>query len=115
MKAEEKDWRLPFDVEQQVPSRIIGDSAPPRQVLINLVNNAVNLTEMGEVVVAVGWEAERKHRHSLSFSVRDTGIGLDDVQMAGYSSHFRRRTRRLPANTEAQVSASPSAKALRSR
>ncbi|HEX8855045.1 MAG TPA: response regulator, partial [Thermoleophilaceae bacterium] len=66
-------------VDPGAPAAIIGDSARLRQILVNLLTNAVKFTEQGEVVLAVESEPEADKAgdvHTLHFSVRDTGIGI---------------------------------------
>jgi signal transduction histidine kinase len=70
-QLEEKDVRLHWEVNPQVPSHIHGDPDRLGQVLINLVGNAVKFTEHGEVMVAVARSGDQ-----LLFSIRDTGIGI---------------------------------------
>ena len=55
---------------------MIGDLTRLRQVLVNLLNNAIKFTERGEVVVAVASRALGDTRHEVQFEVRDTGIGI---------------------------------------
>jgi len=65
-------------VQTSVPNVVRGDPARVRQVLLNLVNNAIKFTEEGSVTVEVGlWS-----RDSVLFAVRDTGVGLSDEQRA---------------------------------
>jgi polar amino acid transport system substrate-binding protein len=81
MKAEEKGLRLRFDRNPGVPDNLIGDPLRLGQVLVNLVGNAIKFTEQGEVRVNIE-EAQRKEgRVWLSFSVSDTGIGIEAAQI----------------------------------
>jgi PAS domain S-box-containing protein len=80
-QADEKGLKLTFEIDAAVPSQLTGDPVRIRQVLINLVGNAVKFTERGEVVIAVKRtdapaDAAYEHTCALHFSVRDTGIGL---------------------------------------
>jgi CheY-like chemotaxis protein/anti-sigma regulatory factor (Ser/Thr protein kinase) len=59
-----------------VPASLIGDATRLRQVVVNLLNNAVKFTERGEVVVSVASRSLSDGRHELRFAVRDTGIGI---------------------------------------
>jgi signal transduction histidine kinase/CheY-like chemotaxis protein len=74
--AHKKGLELAFDVESGVPLEIVGDSLRLRQVLLNLVGNAIKFTMQGEVVVTVSNEPAADKEPMLRFSVRDTGIGI---------------------------------------
>ena len=75
-KASEKGLELAYIMQDQVPNRIIGDITRLRQVLVNLLGNAVKFTETGEVVVTVWGENIGNDDYDLQFSIRDTGIGI---------------------------------------
>ncbi len=79
-KATEKKLELAYVMEPNVPHSIVGDVTRLRQVLVNLVGNAIKFTEKGEVVVHV-----LAHLHdgqyTLQFDVRDTGIGIPEDRM----------------------------------
>lgn len=77
-KANQKGLDLAYAIAPEVPPTVSGDSTRLRQVLINLVGNAVKFTDRGEVVVRVSIEgpAGSGTPLSLRFSVRDTGIGI---------------------------------------
>jgi CheY-like chemotaxis protein len=62
--------------EDAVPSRVVGDPQKLRQVLVNLLANAVKFTEKGEIVLSVCLEKEEENTLRLAISVRDTGIGI---------------------------------------
>jgi PAS domain S-box-containing protein len=76
IRAAEKNLDLAYTVEDGVPGAVIGDLTRLRQVLVNLLNNAIKFTEHGEVVVAVASRTLGDTRHELQFAVRDTGIGI---------------------------------------
>jgi two-component system sensor histidine kinase/response regulator len=59
-----------------VPTKLCGDPTRLRQVLTNLVGNAVKFTEDGKVVIAVSKQSEREERATIRFDVKDTGIGI---------------------------------------
>jgi len=81
LPAEEKGIELLLAVDSDVPAGLYGDSLRLGQVLINLANNAIKFTEEGEVVVSVSVESRTPEAVNLSFSVRDTGIGLSPEHM----------------------------------
>jgi PAS domain S-box-containing protein len=75
-KAAEKGLDLAYIVEEQTPHKLVGDITRLRQVLVNLVNNAVKFTEEGEVVVQVQSRDLGEDRYEFQFAVRDTGMGI---------------------------------------
>jgi len=80
-RAEEKHIEFLIDTALDVPSHLIGDSLRLGQVLINLVGNAIKFTEKGEVQVQVEVLEDRSDEAELRFSVRDTGIGMNQDQL----------------------------------
>ena len=74
--AKNKNLDLEFHVADDVPTRLIGDHGRIRQIIVNLVGNALKFTSEGRVDVTV--QAPSRHQSSivLQFSVRDTGIGI---------------------------------------
>ncbi|HKS38025.1 MAG TPA: response regulator [Verrucomicrobiae bacterium] len=75
-QARVKGIELVSLVPEDVPRRLRGDPGRLRQVLLNLVGNAVKFTDGGEVFVSVGKERETSGEVTLQFSVKDTGIGI---------------------------------------
>ncbi len=71
-KGLELTYRIPVDV----PDTVMGDPGRLRQILVNLVGNAVKFTSKGEVVVHVELEREADREVTLHFSITDTGIGI---------------------------------------
>ncbi|MGA2983356.1 MAG: PAS domain S-box protein [Terriglobia bacterium] len=76
IKASEKGLELTCDLESGTPWLLRGDPGRVRQVLVNLLGNAVKFTHQGEVAIRVRLEAEDECRATLRFSVSDTGIGF---------------------------------------
>jgi signal transduction histidine kinase/CheY-like chemotaxis protein len=76
IRAVEKGLELVFHVHPDVPERVIGDPGRVRQVLVNLVGNAIKFTSSGEVLVEVALEQEAGEGLVLRFDVKDTGIGI---------------------------------------
>ena len=74
--AEEKGLELLYDIDARVPRDLIGDPMRLRQVLSNLVGNAIKFTSAGHVLVEVREEARDEGRTSLRFQIADTGIGI---------------------------------------
>ncbi|MEM7309301.1 MAG: response regulator [Planctomycetota bacterium] len=77
-QADEKGLAIGFEFVDPVPREIRSDSQRVRQVLLNLVGNAIKFTDVGSVRILVGTEEqERSDRSYLRFDVVDTGIGID--------------------------------------
>jgi len=76
MRAHEKNLELLWHAPPDVPDGLIGDVGRLRQVLVNLVGNAIKFTEQGEVGVTVELESQTESSARLRFSVNDTGIGI---------------------------------------
>ncbi|MGA7161258.1 MAG: PAS domain S-box protein [Bacteroidota bacterium] len=77
-KAVEKNLDLLYLIEPKIPPFLIGDVLRVRQILFNLVGNAVKFTQSGEVYIAVKALDQKDETLELEFSVRDTGIGIPD-------------------------------------
>jgi signal transduction histidine kinase/CheY-like chemotaxis protein len=75
--AEKKGLELAAIVEHDVPRDVVGDPTRLRQVLVNLVSNALKFTETGRVVVRVSSPESERDDSRLLLSVEDTGIGID--------------------------------------
>ena len=78
--AQDKDIEVLFSVAPEVPLDLVGDPLRLQQVLINLAGNAIKFTDAGEVVVSVRAVEVTEGRAVLTFSIRDTGIGIEAAQ-----------------------------------
>ncbi|MEQ8171007.1 MAG: response regulator [Candidatus Eremiobacterota bacterium] len=77
-KCEEKNIELLYKIDCNVPAMLFGDEGRIRQILINLIGNAVKFTEEGEILVTVKKsDTSESNRINLSISVKDTGIGIE--------------------------------------
>jgi two-component system sensor histidine kinase/response regulator len=76
LRAHEKGLELLCDIKPEVPCCVIGDSARIRQVVVNLVGNAIKFTERGQVELEVALESRDADELRLHFIVRDTGLGV---------------------------------------
>ncbi|MCW2245198.1 signal transduction histidine kinase/CheY-like chemotaxis protein/HPt (histidine-containing phosphotransfer) domain-containing protein [Azospirillum fermentarium] len=75
-RAEEKGLGLSLSVDETVPAAVAGDAVRLRQVLLNLIGNAIKFTETGGVTVSVTVTRRDSAQVRLSFAVADTGIGI---------------------------------------
>jgi CheY-like chemotaxis protein len=84
-RAEEKGISLVADFTDGLPDRVLLDPNRLRQILVNLVGNAVKFTDAGQVAVTCAW---RPVSQSLDVRVRDTGCGMDEAQQKGLFERF---------------------------
>jgi osomolarity two-component system sensor histidine kinase NIK1 len=78
-RANERKLNLAYDVSYKVPDYVVGDSFRLRQIILNLVGNAIKFTELGEVKVAISMAQEQEcdpDHYVFQFAVSDTGIGI---------------------------------------
>ena len=87
-EAHKKQIELAAMVYQDVPMDIMGDPTRIKQVLTNLVSNAIKFTESGSVIVRVMLEEHINNKVALKFTVTDTGIGLTDEQQGNLFKAF---------------------------
>ncbi len=87
-KAEEKGLELILDIKQDVPNSLIGDPFRLRQVMLNLVNNAIKFTEEGEITAGVKLRARHGGLLELLFYVKDSGIGIPPEKQVEVFSAF---------------------------
>ncbi|MBD3642709.1 ATP-binding protein [Alcanivorax sp.] len=77
-----------LDMDSNTPSRLVGDPTRLRQVLINLLGNAVKFTRNGRVVLSLSYRQVSNELPLFSFAVTDTGIGLSQEEQARLFQHF---------------------------
>lgn len=82
LSAEEKGVKINMYLDDRLPRKLIGDPLRLGQILNNLLGNAVKFTEKGHIDIGVGYVAQDYATTTLCISVRDTGIGMSDAQMA---------------------------------
>ncbi len=76
LRAQQKGLALSLVVEPHLADRVIGDPVRLRQIIINLVGNAIKFTSEGQVTVSVQSEKQTDGEVTLHFTVKDTGIGI---------------------------------------
>ncbi|HPH97636.1 MAG TPA: response regulator [Anaerolineaceae bacterium] len=77
-KAHDKGLELAYMVGENTPAFFMGDITRVRQILVNMLSNAVKFTEKGEVVVTVTSHQTAEGPYELHFAVRDTGVGIPE-------------------------------------
>jgi PAS domain S-box-containing protein len=81
IRVHDKDVELAWHVASGIPAELIGDPTHLRQVLTNLVGNAMKFTDAGEVVIGVQIDTDSDRQLRLRFSVSDTGIGIPQQKL----------------------------------
>ena len=88
MKSHEKGIELAYRIAPGIPDRILGDPVRLRQVLLNLVDNAIKFTDKGEVIVTATVQSQTDYEVVLHISVVDTGIGIpEDKQRSIFGAY----------------------------
>ncbi len=90
VRAEEKGLALRFVVPEDTPGALIGDEVRVRQVLLNILTNAVKYTMKGSVTMTVSYERQPQDMVKLSFAVEDTGIGIKPENIGRLFGKFDR-------------------------
>jgi two-component system, sensor histidine kinase len=84
-KAEAKAIGIGFEIEENVPERILSDPQRLRQLLLNLLGNAVKFTERGDVKLLVAAQADR---NTITFTVEDSGLGIESSKIPSLFDPF---------------------------
>ena len=87
-RAEKKGIAFYVQIAPELPVQLYGDSLKLKQVLVNLLNNAVKFTEEGSVTLTVNGELQQDYTIRLAFGVRDTGIGIRSEDMEKLFTQF---------------------------
>ncbi len=87
-QVEEQGLDLIYKIDPQIPSQLIGDALRLRQVLINLISNAIKFTHKGEVFVNVALISAEEKNVIVGFDVSDTGIGIPENKIPGLFKAF---------------------------
>ncbi len=88
-RAESKNLKLELEIDHDIPARLYGDDVRIRQVLTNILTNAVKYTHEGTIWLRVR-STRRKDIVTLSFEVEDTGIGIKEEDLPKLSAEFER-------------------------
>jgi len=89
-KAEQKNLEFNIEVDESIPDAFYGDEVRIRQVIVNILNNAVKYTPEGSVTFKVGWKNMPDGTAMMEFSSVDTGIGIKEEDIGKLFSKFQR-------------------------
>lgn len=95
LQARSKNLKLDFHVGVSVPSRISGDVTHIKQILMNLVSNAVKFTEKGSISLTVGYDEDLE---SIFFNVKDTGSGMTAEELSRIFSPYEQANDKIYRN-----------------
>lgn len=99
MKIQEKNLNLDVSVDRMLPSRLYGDEIRIRQILINILNNAVKYTNVGTVRLSVSGNI-KEDKVVLDFTIEDTGIGIKKEDLSKLFAEFERIEEQRNRNVE---------------
>ncbi len=91
-KIQEKNLELIIDYDDTIPEVLLGDPVRLHQIILNLVSNAVKFTLRGSIHVNVKLLWEENDKVHIEFSIKDTGIGIDDAKMETIFENFQQAT-----------------------
>lgn len=89
-RAEDKDLELKVDIDKDIPDELYGDSNRVKQILINLLGNAIKYTERGTVSLKLHYEDQDEENIRLYFTVKDTGCGIKEEDRKSLFKSFER-------------------------
>ncbi len=90
MRAEEKGLALKFIVPEDTPNVLLGDEVRVRQVLLNILTNAIKYTIKGGVTMTLSYEKKENKKLKLTFAITDTGIGIKEENIGRLFDKFDR-------------------------
>ncbi len=97
-RAEKKNLSVNINVSADIPSALYGDLVRVKQVILNIISNAVKYTEKGSVSFSAEWK--KLYEEGLEISVKDTGIGMKEDDVAKLFDKFTRMDEKRNAFTE---------------
>lgn len=92
-KLQEKNLRFIKEYDNKIPEVVIGDPIRLRQIILNLMSNAVKFTSQGQITASVRLISESEKEVSVEFSVEDTGIGIEEDKIEKIFENFQQASR----------------------
>ncbi len=99
-KAKVKNLAFLVEVDERIPGKLLGDDIRLRQILVNLLNNAVKYTHEGSVTLEIRMLSMQENKAEISFAVKDTGIGIKNEDMQKLCKPFERIEEKRNRNIE---------------
>ena len=99
-RAEEKGLKLLFEIDENVPNFLCGDEVRIRQVVSNLLTNAVKYTDTGSITLKLDYNQKSHKEIELIFQVKDTGIGIKEEDVTHLFDQFMRMEEKKNRNIE---------------
>lgn len=100
VRIQDKDLDLLVDIDPTIPRRLLGDDVRIRQMMINILNNAVKFTPSGTVTIRVSYERQEKSIINLIVEVEDTGIGIKEEDLDKLFVSFQQLDSKKNRNVE---------------
>lgn len=100
LRAKEKKLNLTIENDRTIPKRLLGDEVRIRQIMVNLLTNAIKYTKEGSVKLSVKWERIEEKKMLLKISVEDTGIGITKENQEKLFQSFQRVEEKRNRNIE---------------
>ncbi|MBR6401589.1 MAG: response regulator [Firmicutes bacterium] len=97
-RIKSKDVRLLVNINPAVPKRLIGDEVRIKQILVNLLGNAVKFTQHGYIILSIDWDFISDGKTNLTFRVMDTGIGISAEERKKLFEEFSQGSSNLAKN-----------------
>lgn len=100
MRAREKNLGVTIENDSTIPKRLFGDEVRIRQIMVNLLTNAIKYTREGSVTLSLDWERIGDDKLLLKISVKDTGIGITEADQKKLFHSFQRIEEKRNRNIE---------------
>lgn len=99
-KAQKKGIELKFDIDENIPCELFGDELRIRQIMLNLINNAIKYTKVGWVKIKVSYKRIDEENIDLVIVIEDTGIGIKKQEIPNLFKKFQRLDEKINHNVE---------------